>query len=336
MPVKIDIRVPVGRPLPELTKFVQSCEDAGIHGVGINDHHHSGRDVYSALTLAAAATERLTLFPATSNPLTRHPLVLAAVANSLAEIAPSRIMMTLAPGFLSVEKTGKPQAAREQLREAVTAIRNLVAGRDALLDGHELTMNNATSTPPEIVVLASGPRMIELAGEVADGVMMLVGLHPASIGAARERLRAGERRADRAPGTVKEIFIVPTAIEPFATAREWPRCYYRSGKPFLCYPSASNLHWLREAGIELAADHDPAGLAPELAATVCDAFGLFGPAEHCAERLLAAHEESGVDHVFFFPSHTAETAYDLPEADVRSISEVIAPRLAASTSRRTP
>ena len=327
MTIKVDIRVPVGRPLPELAAFIRSCEDAGFHGVGVNDHHHAGRDVYAVLALAAAATERLNLFPATSNPVTRHPLVLAASANSLAEIAPDRIMVTLAPGFLSVEKAGKPQARRQQLGEVVTAVRRLLAGRPATVDGHELRMNNVTATPPKIFVLAAGPKMLELAGEVADGVMMRVGLHPAGIEAARRHIRAGEERAGRPAGSVEEIFIVPTAIEDFETAREWPRRFYRPGKPFLCYPSASNLRWLREAGVDVAEDHDPAEISPAFAAEICEAFGLFGPAEYCADRLLQVQEESGVEHVFFFPSHTAETAYDLPQADVEAFHKIIAPRL---------
>jgi 5,10-methylenetetrahydromethanopterin reductase len=328
MRVKVNIRVPVGRPLPELARFIRSCEDAGLHGIGINDHHHAGRDAYSVLTLAAANTSRLQLFPATSNPITRHPLVLAASANSLSEIAPGRIMLSLAPGFLSVEKAGEPQASRRRLGAAVTAVRRLLAGHPATLDGHELRMNNATPTPPKVFVLAAGPKMLELAGEVADGVLMLVGLHPAGIEAARAHIRAGARRAGRDPGSLEEIFIVPTAIEDFETAREWPRRYFRPGKPFLCYPSTSNLRWLRAAGLDIPEDHDPAGLSAEFAATVCDAFGLFGPPEHCADRLLQANRESGVEQVFFFPSHTVDTAYELPERDVAAFRDIIGPRLA--------
>jgi 5,10-methylenetetrahydromethanopterin reductase len=328
MAVKVSIRVPVGRPLPELVDFIRCCEDAGFHGVGVNDHHHSGRDVYSVLTLAAASTSRLTLFPATSNPVTRHPLVLAASANSLSEVAPGRILISLAPGFLSVEKAGQPQARRQRLGEAVTAVRRLLSGLPATVDGHELRMNNATANPPKVFVLASGPRMLELAGEVADGVMMLVGLHPAGIEAAREHIRAGARRAGRDPASVEEIFVVPTAIEDFDTARQWPRRFFRPGKPFLCYPSTSNLRWLRAAGLDLPADHDPGRLSAEFAAEVCEAFGLFGPPEYCADRLLRAHQESGVEQVFFFPSHTAETAYDMPDRDVVAFREVIGPRLA--------
>src|SRR6266516_2923544 len=71
---RIALRVPVGRSLPDLAAFVARCEDAGLDGVGIHDHPSSGRDAYMALALAARATQRLQLFPATSSPLVRQPL----------------------------------------------------------------------------------------------------------------------------------------------------------------------------------------------------------------------------------------------------------------------
>jgi 5,10-methylenetetrahydromethanopterin reductase len=330
MTIKVDIRVPVGRPLPRLTEFIQSCEDAGYHGVGVHDHHHSGRDVFAALTLAAASTRRLELYPATTNVITRHPLVLAATANSLTEIAPGRVALTLAPGFLSVEKAGKPQARRQQLGEVVTAVRRLVAGETAEYEGVELKMNNVATPAAKVHILGSGPKMLELAGEVADGVVMLVGLHPDAIAAARAHVAAGAARAGRDPKDVEEIFIVPTAIEDFETAREWPRRWFRPDKQFLNYPSPSNLRWLAAAGIDIPVDHRPEDITPEQAERICDAFGLFGPPEHCADRLLRAQEEAGVEHVFFFPSHTAATGYDVPEADVAAFGKVMAPRLGLS------
>ena len=107
---RVNLRVPVGRPLPELAAFVARCEDAGFDGVGIHDHPSSGRDVYLALALAAQATRRLRLFPATSSPVVRHPLVLASLAHSLDEIAPGRAVLTVAPGFISTRSVGKPRA----------------------------------------------------------------------------------------------------------------------------------------------------------------------------------------------------------------------------------
>lgn len=335
MAVKVDIRVPLGRPLSEVAEFVRRCEDAGFHGVGIHDHHHTGRDVYVAMTLAAQRTSRLSLYPATSNPLTRHPLVLAALTQSLAEIAPGRIMLTLAPGFLSVENAGSPQATRDQLAGAVTAVRRLLAGESAALGERrrQIRLRNAPLVPPKVMVLASGPRLLELAGAVADGVLMLVGLDPGSVAAARGHLRAGAARAGRDPAEVEEIFIVPIAIGEREWATSWPRRWFRPGQPWLAYPSRSNVRWLRAAGIDIPADPVPGDISPALAGRICDALGAFGPAGYCADRLLRAEEEAGLEHAFLFPVHTAQTGYDMPGKEVAAFASHIAPRLVPAGHR---
>jgi hypothetical protein len=79
---------------------------------------------------------------------------------------------------------------------------------------------------------------------------------------------------------------------------------------------------LRHAGIDLADDHDPAALSDATAARICDAFGLFGPAEHCRDRLLKAREEAGVEHVFLVPAHTLEGGGDLPVREVEAIGRI--------------
>lgn len=330
MGIKVDVRVPVGRPLPELVDFVRRCEDAGFHGVGVHDHHHTGRDVYVALALAAARTATLRLYPATSNSVTRHPLVLASLTSSLAEIAPGRVHLTLAPGFLSVERAGEAPARRAQLARTVTMVRELLRGSSVPVGDTETSLRFPADAVPPVFVLASGPRLLELAGEVADGVMLLAGLDPVGVEAARAHVRAGARRAGRDPAEVTEIHIVPTAIGPAEEARQWPRRWFRPGKPFLTYPSASHLRWLRAAGIDIPDDHRPEELPAPVVDRICDAFGLFGPAEHCAERLLRAREETGLDHVFLFPAHTSDQSYDLPTREVDEFARIIGPRLAGA------
>lgn len=325
--LRVDIRVPVGRPLPELADFALRCEQAGLGGVGVPDHHHTGRDAYLALAAMALRTTRLSLYPATSNVVTRHPLVLAALANSLDELAPGRAMLTVAPGFLSVEKAGEPQARLGRLREVVLALRGLLGQGRATLDGHDLQLFSRPTAGSRVVVLASGPRLLELAGEVADGVMMLVGLHPASVDAAREYVRRGAQRAGRDPASLEEILIVPFGLGDEQTVRAWPRGWFREGQPWLRYPSASNLHWLRYAGIDLPVDYRPGDVDDATAAAVLDAFGLFGTAEQCTDRLLRARKETRLRHVFLFPAHTWETTYDLPEAEVEAFGDVIGPAL---------
>ena len=330
--VQVGIRVPLGRPIPELADFAVLCEQAGLGGVGVPDHHHTGRDAYLTLAAMAMATSRMTVFPATSNVVTRHPLVLASLINSLDELAPGRVMLTVAPGFLSVEKAGEPQARRRRLGEIVLALRGLLGAGHATLDGHELELYHRPAGGSRVIMLASGPKLLELAGEVADGVMMLVGLHPNSVEAAREHVRRGAARAGRDPAALEETLIVPFGLGDEPTVRAWPKGWFRADRPWLRYPSASNLHWLRYAGIDLPADYDPAAVSDELAGRICEAFGLFGTSEQCSERLLRARDELGLRQVFLFPTHTWADHYELPRAEVEAFGEVIGPAL----NRRRP
>jgi len=105
------------------------------------------------------------------------------------------------------------------------------------------------------------------------------------------------------------------------------RSWFAPGQPFLNYPSASNLRWLREAGFELSETHDPAAIPEDQAHRIADAFGLFGSPERCADRLLQAREEAGVDHVFLFPAHDLAGGYAVPEAELQAFAKVIRPRL---------
>jgi len=328
--LQIDLRVPVGAPVPRVADFIARCEDAGFDGVGVHDHPHRGRDVYVTLTLAAERTRRLRLYPATSSPVVRHPLLLASAAHSLEEIAPGRVCLTVAPGFLAARAIGRSRGSVALMREAVLAIRQLLAGQATEFQGQTSRLLNTSAPPPPVYLLAAGPRMVELAGEVADGAVLMVGLHPEAIKAARRHLAEGARRAGRSLSDFRTIFIVTMGLaDRQADAQRWPQRWFAPGQSFLTYPSVTNLYWLHHAGIELADGHDPASLSDATAARVCDAFGLFGPAEHCLERLLRARAETGVDHVFIFPAHTLEGGGDLPAREVEAFARVIRPALPA-------
>jgi 5,10-methylenetetrahydromethanopterin reductase len=328
--LRVAIRVPVGRPLPEVAAFVARCEDAGFDGVGIHDHPSSGRDAYLALALAAQTTRRLRLFPATSSPLVRHPLVLASLAHSLDEIAPGRIVLTVAPGFISTRSIGQPRANIALMREAIGDLRRLLNGDEVTFGPTATRLRNRSAQPTPVYLLAAGPRMIELAGEVADGALLFVGLHPSSIRAARQHLEIGAKRAGRSLSNFPIVYVVTfglgadTEIGP-----RWIRSWFAPGQPFLAYPSAANLHWLRAAGFDIPDAHDPAAISEARARDIADAFGLFGSPERCAERLLQARDEVGVDDVFLFPAHDLAGGYTMPEAEVDAFQHIIRPRIAS-------
>jgi 5,10-methylenetetrahydromethanopterin reductase len=324
--LRVAIRVPVGLPLPELATFVARCEDAGFDGVGIHDHPSSGRDAYLALALAARATRRVRLFPATSSPLVRHPLVLAALAHSLDEIAPGRTFLTVAPGFISTRSIGQPRAGVAFMREAIRDLRQLLAGDEVVFGATSTRLRNRSAVPTPVYLLAAGPRMIELAGEVADGAVLMVGLHPAAVRAAMRHLEAGAARAGRSLAGFPVTFVVTLGLGADAGAR-WVRSWFAPGQPFLAYPSVANLHWLREAGFATADVHDPAAIREDQARRIADAFGLFGSPERCAERLQQAREESGIEDVFLFTAHDLAGGYTIPVAEVEAFERVIRPYL---------
>jgi 5,10-methylenetetrahydromethanopterin reductase len=310
--------------------FIARCEDAGFDAVGVHDHPHRGRDVYVTLALAAARTRRLRLYPATSSPVVRHPLLLASAVHSLEEIAPGRICLTVAPGFLAARAIGRARGTVALMREAVVALRRLLAGEPAEFEGRESRLLNISAPPTPVYLLAAGPRMVELAGEVADGAVLMVGVHPDAVRAARQHLEVGARRSGRSLAGFRTIFIATIGLaDRLEVARRWPQRWVAPGQSFLTYPSAANLYWLRRAGIDLPDDHDPTALSDATAARVCDAFGLFGPPERCRDRLLQAREEAGVEHVFLYPAHTIEGGADLPAAEVDAFARIIRPALPA-------
>jgi 5,10-methylenetetrahydromethanopterin reductase len=325
--LRVNLRVPVGRPLPELAAFIARCEEAGLDGVGIHDHPSSGRDAYMALALAARATRRVRLFPATSSPLVRHPLLLASLAHSLDEIAPGRALLTMAPGFISTRSIGRPRGSVDAMREAVGTVRRLLAGDPVQFGPTPTLLRNRSATPTPVYLLAAGPRMTELAGEIADGAFLMVGLDRAAVGAARRHLQEGARRAGRSLDGFPVVFVVTLGLGDDAVGAKWVRSWFAPGQPFLAYPSASNLHWLAEAGLELRQGFDPAAIPEDRARRLADAFGLFGPPERCAERLLQAREEAGVEEVFLFPAHDLAGGYEMPEAELEAFVRVMRPRL---------
>jgi hypothetical protein len=84
---------------------------------------------------------------------------------------------------------------------------------------------------------------------------------------------------------------------------------------------------LREAGFDLDATDDPAAIPKDHARTIADAFGLFGSAEYCAERLLRAQHDARVTDVFLFPAHDLAGGYNMPEAEIAAFERVIRPRI---------
>ena len=117
------------------------------------------------MALAADRTRRVTLYPAVTNPVTRHPMVLASIAQSLEEIAPHRVILCIGAGFMSTRHINRGSASVNEMREAVDQARRLLDGENVYPGITEGKLVHTSDPPTPVYVCATGPRMIELAGE---------------------------------------------------------------------------------------------------------------------------------------------------------------------------
>ena len=213
--IKISMRVPGTSPMPELLDMIKKVEDAGFDGAGILDSQMICRDTFVTMGLAASATSRLQLFPAVTNPFGRIPSVLAGAAQTVAEIAPGRTKFMIGTGYTSASTIGRRPATLRQMRRCIMEVKALLAGESVDYNGMSNRLDFAGSDGEAgvpVLMAASGPRSLELAGEVADGALVLVGYTPGIMGKALEHLEAGAQRSGRTLDDLDVVFAVRTCV----------------------------------------------------------------------------------------------------------------------------
>lgn len=280
--MKIDISVPIHLPAREQIGFIRRAEELGFDGAGLPDHVEHGHDVFAVLAAAAGQTQRIDLYPCVTNPVTRHPWVLANVASTMQELAPGRFRLVVGAGDSAVLHTGGRPARVAELRDAVLAMRGLLQG-EAVRFGEraEERISGIEGPQPPVVVAAGGPRMIEAAGEAADEVFLLTGFDRRILDFADERLRAGAARSGRSlEGFGVTHYTVCRIEDDPETAKQFGRSRLRG--------------WLKQGffresllrvGLEPAQLEDADAVPDEVLDGVAGSFFLIGPAESIAERL---------------------------------------------------
>ena len=346
-PVRVHLRVPGTAPVPELMTLIESVEAAGFDGVGILDSQMLCRDTFVILGQAATRTSRLALFPAVTNPLTRHASVLAGAIQTVEELAPGRVKFVIGTGYTSASTIGRSPATLAEMRACIATVKALLAGETVDWGGTRGRLGYASGRPIPVLMAASGPKAIEVAGEIADGVLLLVGFNRGIVETALAHLERGATRAGRRLDDLEIIWAVRTGTA--ASTQEARR---------LARPTAVHWgilrwggHWLGPAGLRLpeleipdavwkiypdlshAHDWESAIAATsfvpdEVIAQLSDALGLVGTPEHCAGR-IAEMTKLGARNLYLMPLQT----FVGPEQEVRVFRDVVFPRLRAAGLR---
>ncbi len=196
MGVSFEIGLLPQGPVAELVELAVAAEELGFRGVWVADSQSVFRDAYAALALCAARTSKVRLATGVTNPVTRHPAVLAGSIATLDELSGGRATLGIGLGESSVRTLGLRPARLKELEEATQVIRSLLRGDTATYQGKEIRMAWPTRPVP-IFFAASGPKSLQLAGRIADGVLFQVGSDPALVNYAIKNIRLGAEQAGR-------------------------------------------------------------------------------------------------------------------------------------------
>jgi 5,10-methylenetetrahydromethanopterin reductase len=195
--VAFDLGIVPREPARDVVELCVEAEQLGFGGLWVADSQSIFRDAFVLLGVAAARTSHVLLTTGVTNPVTRHPAVLAGAFATLAELAPGRVVLTLGRGESAVRTLGLRPATTDRMEKTVPALRALLAGETAVWDGREIRMT-WSGPPVPIFVAASGPRTLRLAGRIADGVLFQVGADPRLVRWALAQVEAGAHEAGRA------------------------------------------------------------------------------------------------------------------------------------------
>jgi 5,10-methylenetetrahydromethanopterin reductase len=199
----------------DIHKDVVWAERKGFTHAWLYDTQMLCADVFQSLALCAGKTKKIKLGTNVTNPLSRIAPVTACNFATLNQLAPGRAIMGIGTGNTARRTLGMPAARLSQLREHVEACRGLLQGETVpYQEGERRRMirflnptggwiNIADEIP--IYVAASGPKTLEMAGEIGDGVVLFGAVGDSILEYTLGHVRRGAQRVGK---TLDDLYIL--------------------------------------------------------------------------------------------------------------------------------
>jgi 5,10-methylenetetrahydromethanopterin reductase len=193
--------------------------DAAIDHLWVADERFR-RDVWVTLGALAENTSRLELATCVTDPFVRHPALTGTAIATIAEGAPGRAILGLGAGVSGFSALGirrdRPALA---LRETIEFLRRFWASAEPFsFEGETFSFHDARlgfplSSPPRVFVAGRGPQVLEVAGELADGVLVGTFVDGPLLEGSLARVEAGEARRAPALGPLRRISWAYVSID---------------------------------------------------------------------------------------------------------------------------
>ena len=210
-------------PLPDAIKYVQYAESRGFEAVW-QAESRLVRDAIVPMAAFAATTSRIKIGSGVINNWTRNAAVIAATFLTLDDLAPDRIICGIGAWWDPLAaKVGiqrrKPLLA---MREVVESVRALLARQRVTYQGEfvqltdiELDVVHGRKEPRNVPIYigATGPKMMALTGEIADGVVLNYLVSPQYNAAALDQLAAGAKEAGKTLDDIDRPQLVVCSVD---------------------------------------------------------------------------------------------------------------------------
>lgn len=290
-------------PMQDLMDLASEAEDAGYESVWLTEAQ--GKDVFTTLAAIATVTQRIVIGPGVSPIFIRTPTLTAMTVTALDELSQGRAALGLGTGA----KAGIERAhgvsfdhPLGRMREYVTIVRGILTQENFSYGGRYYRVKNVRRevTPfrarVPIYIAALGLRMAELAGEVADGVLLNIAT-PEYARRAVEAVRHGAAKAGRDPSQVDiGCFVTTSVSQDRAEARTSAR---RRIARFAANPFYGNM--FRAAGfgpevdgvVQAATKGDREAMEAQVSDAMVDAVAAHGSPSECREK-VSEFVEAGV------------------------------------------
>lgn len=212
-------------PAPLIREFAQQLDRGGADDLWIiEDCFYTGG--VSLAATALAVTDRLTVGFGILPAVARAVPVTAMEIATLSALAPGRVLAGIGHGVQSwMGQMGvRTRSPLTTLEEVFVTLRRLLAGEEVTFDGRQISLDSVRlDAPPQelppLLAGVQGPRSMELAGRIADGVVLA---EPASPSYVRWSLdKAGREPGDFVVATFSQFCVKPTRESAYAELAPW-------------------------------------------------------------------------------------------------------------------
>jgi 5,10-methylenetetrahydromethanopterin reductase len=283
-------------PIDDIVACSVAAEKAGFSHVTVAESFY--RDGFALASAIASNTSRVNFGTSVIPIYTRTPFQIAMGASTLNEISHGRMgFLGLGVGYRSRTEQyfGIKQAQRlERMREYVEIIRKLLSGADVTHRGKFFSFEkfprlSAESQEIPIYFGSSAPKMLELAGRVADGVILNSISTPEYVKFACERIADGAKSVGRDPSKVEIGHSIIYAVaedrqEAIEAAKEDVLFYFSYPElDTVIEKSAFGAEVLKIRESYLKGDKEAA--LSLVSSEMLDTFSVYGTPSECRERL---------------------------------------------------